>query len=58
MKTCSKCGESFWEGDEEYSPATDLGEMFLDHTGDDDAGDVCPKCKEELGIINLLGLGE
>jgi hypothetical protein len=36
----------------------DLGEMFLEHMGDDDAEDVCPKCKEELGIINLLGFGE
>jgi len=58
MKTCSKCGESFQKGDEEHNPATDLGEMFFEHTGDDDAEDVCHKCKEEMGIINLLGIGE
>ena len=58
MRTCSKCGESFQKGDEDYNPATDLGEMFLEQVEDDDAEDVCPKCKEELGIINLLGFGE
>lgn len=58
MRTCSKCGESFQKGDEEHNPATDLGEMFFEHTGNDDAEDVCHKCKEEMGIINLLGIGE
>ena len=58
MTTCSKCGESFREGDEERNPAKDLGEMFLAQMEDVDTDDICPKCKEELGIINLLGLGE
>ena len=58
MTTCNKCGESFREGDEEQNPATGLGEMFLEQMEDVDTDDVCPKCKEELGIINLLGLGE
>jgi hypothetical protein len=58
MRSCSKCGESFREEDEERDPALDLGEMFLEHMEDEAAEDVCPKCKEELGIFNLLGFGE
>jgi hypothetical protein len=42
-------------GNDEHNPAGDLGNIFLQRT-DSDADDVCPGCKEELGILNLLGL--
>ena len=56
MKTCGKCGEEFEESDGEYNTAQELGKMFLDSTGD--AEDLCPECREESGMDNLLGFDE
>ena len=57
MKRCRECGTEIEEGNDEHNPAGDLGNIFLQGT-DADADDVCPGCKEELGILNLLGFGE
>jgi hypothetical protein len=58
MKRCRRCGEEFEEDSGEYNPARELAEIFLDNTGGFGADDLCPKCREELGITNLLGFGE
>jgi hypothetical protein len=55
MKACAKCGEEFEETDSAYDPVQELGDTFLDSTGDYRADDLCPRCREELGITNLLG---
>ena len=44
----------------EASPMEALGEIFLESVdGDDpgvqDVGHLCPTCREELGIVNILG---
>ena len=58
MKTCRRCGEDFEESSGDYSPAQELGEMFLDSMGTSGVDDLCPKCMEDLGVANLLGFGE
>jgi len=58
MKTCKHCDEEFEESSGEYNPAEELVEIFLDSTGESGADDLCPKCKEELGINSLLGFDE
>ena len=55
MKVCRECGQPIAEEEDEYNPARDLGEIFLPDT---DADETCPRCKEELGIISLLGFDE
>ena len=56
MKLCKKCFRKFDENDKmEDSPARELGEIFLSETGNVDIEDICPECREELRIINLMG---
>ena len=38
-----------------YSPASDLGDIFISEIGDASVADLCPECREELGILSLLG---
>lgn len=54
MKTCPKCGEEFGEDVNEYNPAQELDEMFHDGMAEPDADDLCPKCREKLGMMNVL----
>ena len=58
MKTCRRCGEEIEESSGKFNPMQELGEMFLDSTAESGADDLCPKCREDLGIANLLGFGE
>jgi len=56
MKLCKKCFREFDENDKmEDSPARELGDIFISETGNVDIEDICPECREELGIINLMG---
>jgi hypothetical protein len=56
MKLCKKCFREFDENDKmEDSPAKELGDIFISETGNVDIKDICPECREELGIINLMG---
>jgi hypothetical protein len=56
MKLCKKCFREFDENDKmEDRPARELGDIFLSETGNVDIEDICPECREELGIINLMG---
>ena len=65
MKTCQNCFQEFEDApDSEVAstPAEVLGEIFLEAVGGDepgvqDARQLCPTCKEKLGIVNLLGFG-
>jgi len=56
MKECKKCFRLFDEDiQENYSPAGDLGDIFLKEAGTAIDEDICPDCREEFGILNLLG---
>ena len=47
---------NFDENDKmEDSPARELGDIFISDIGDVDIKDIGPECREELGIINLMG---
>jgi len=73
MKTCKRCFREFGEGEVlDGSPATELADSLDSrvHGNDkEDRGndrgetdiaieDICPECREELGVMNLLGFGE
>ena len=59
MKICKRCFREFTEGENLYqSPAGELADIFLATTGAENGHDLCPKCREELGMLNLTGLGE
>jgi len=34
---------------------SELGKIFLDHTSGDNPADYCPECREELGMMNIVG---
>ena len=56
MKTCKRCSMPLDENEpEDYDPVRELGEVFLLETGDVRVKDLCPQCRKELGILNLLG---
>lgn len=63
MKICKNCFQEFEDLYlPEASPALVLGEIFLASVGGDDSGahdaqDLCPDCREKLGVSNLLGFG-
>jgi hypothetical protein len=56
MKLCKKCFREFDENDNtEDNPARELGDIFISGMSDVDIEDICPECREERGIINLMG---
>lgn len=65
MKICQNCFQEFEDlpyPEAASNPAEVLGEIFLDAVGGDnpsaqDASQLCPACREKLGIVNLLGFG-
>ena len=63
MKVCQNCFQEFEdEAVTTASPVEVLGEIFLETMGGNnpdiqDGRNLCPVCREELGIINLLGFG-
>jgi len=59
MKICQKCHREFdKEAVQEYSPAEELADILLPSLGIESVNDICPACREELGILGLLGLDE
>ena len=57
MPRCRNCGKKFDEDDGAQNPVAALGELFLESTGEEPR-DLCPACREDLGLISLLGFGE
>ena len=55
MKICTRCYKEFEEGERHMSTAEKLADIFLKDIGVEDINDLCPHCKEELGILNLFG---
>ena len=57
MPRCRKCGEKYDEEEGAMSPVGALGEIFLESAGENPRG-LCPACREEMGVLGLLGFGE
>lgn len=38
----------------DVSPATELADIFLRDIGVEDINDLCPRFREELGVMDLL----
>ncbi len=59
MKICRVCHREFdEEAIRDYSPAEELVDILLPSLGIESVDDICPDCREELGILGLLGLGQ
>jgi RNA polymerase subunit RPABC4/transcription elongation factor Spt4 len=62
-KICQNCSREFEdETAATASPAEVLGEIFLEAVEGNnpvtqDDRNLCPICREQLGIVNLLGFG-
>ena len=57
MPRCRKCGEQYDEDDGPMSPMEVPGELFLASAGEE-SQNFCPRCREEIGVIGLLGFDE
>lgn len=56
MKRCKRCGKAFSDNNDSFdSPARYRGELYLDSVGTINADDLCPECREDLGIVGMLG---
>ncbi|MEA2015033.1 MAG: hypothetical protein U9N38_07010 [Thermodesulfobacteriota bacterium] len=58
MKICKRCFREFDEEDiVDVSPATELANIMLRDIVIENVSNLCPQCREELGVINLPGFG-
>ena len=57
MKVCKRCFKEFEVDVVDVSPATELADIFLRYIGVEDINDFCTQCREELGVMDLLGFG-
>jgi hypothetical protein len=57
MPRCRKCGEKYDEEDGPVSPVEALGALFLESAGEEPRN-LCPTCREEIGVVGLLGFEE
>jgi hypothetical protein len=56
LKTCPLCHREFDSRDTgDDSPAGGIGSLFLEAAGGLDPEELCPDCREEIGVFNLLG---
>jgi len=57
MKRCINCGQPIQE-DSNKNPAEILGDLLDKSNGEVDDHCLCQACKEDLGILSLVGFGE
>jgi hypothetical protein len=60
LNPCKRCFREFEESEVDVvdiSPATELADIFLLDIGVEDINDLCPQCREKLGVMDLIGLG-
>lgn len=56
MKICANCGQPFEDRiSSEIGFIEELGEFYFEEIDREWAGDLCPICLEELGMMNLMG---
>ncbi|MEI6609656.1 MAG: hypothetical protein WCO53_07910 [Deltaproteobacteria bacterium] len=59
MKICRRCQRDYeHDFSEVTSPAQELGDLFLENSTAVEEDGLCPECKEEKGILFLLGFGQ
>jgi len=59
MKICRRCGREYDEHDHDNNnPAQTLGKLYWDNADTEGEDALCPACREEIGILNLLGFGQ
>jgi hypothetical protein len=59
MKICTYCGLPFEDTEiQETNPFQKMGELFYSSNNQSDSEEICPPCKEKLGILNILGFGD
>jgi len=56
MKTCSNCGQPIQENDMNNA-AEILGELQETSSDEFDDQNLCQACKEEQGMLSLMGFG-
>lgn len=59
MKICKLCQRVF-EDDlaGEKNPAEAIGDSFLESGNETEADEICPDCKENAGVLTLLGFDQ
>ena len=59
MKICKLCQKVFEDDSARgENPAEAIGNLFLESGDETDASEICPECKENAGILMLLGFGQ
>jgi hypothetical protein len=55
MEICKRCLKPYEKAKIQDSPIEELGQLFLGSIEYDEINQICHECKEELGILNLIG---
>lgn len=59
MKICKLCQKVFEDDSaREENPAEAIGNLFLESGNETEASEICPECKEDAGILTLLGFDQ
>jgi hypothetical protein len=58
LNICPRCLKHYEDMEQYTSPMEELGAIFLRSTGREDNDQLCPDCKEELGMMNLIGFNQ
>lgn len=57
-RICRRCSKKYDDEESVLSPAGQLGEVFLDEAEGPGSEGCCADCKEEIGMMNLMGFNE
>lgn len=58
MKICEICLREFDEVENsDYNTAVAMEDIFVESTAVSNDMDLCPECREALGMLNLTGYG-
>ena len=56
MKICKRCFQKFDEDDNSHdSPVVELTDIFINRDSNENLNELCMQCREELGVLNLMG---
>jgi hypothetical protein len=54
MRICQGCFREYGEDDIVISPAEEISYIYLQTMGVEHTNDLCPRCREQFGVMHRL----
>ncbi len=58
MKTCVRCSRNFEADFDNLTPSEEHADAYLRHIAYPEVNELCPQCREEVGLLKILGFDE